>query len=393
MAEDTAAPDSTAQPDGSSQQDNTYDPMPPVKAGGEAFSFPGVFRDSADEDIADDKATGKDEKPAQEQTPAKAETDPTGEQKPKTEPTAEKRQPGIQADGKVVLGGREFRDINHANQAMSTVFGMFKAGQTKVTEAAERADHNLRAAQAWQTKYEELQAQIEKGAAPASKEAPTASREKAQDDAPEIDWELYEAIVEDHGLARAQRWLHNENLRVVEAQVAKQVGAVRGEVEQRFQPFAEQDAQIQHAREVQTLFQRVQTYTYPDGTKAYPELEYNDRGTDEEKQAQLATIAEIGNILREFVPAEMAVTDRGMHMAVLIYRDTQARTNAALKAFDPGATTTTPVIPANPSAAAVGDASAAPVVRPQGGPMRRDQQVIAEMDNAGKTVGKWGFTE
>lgn len=294
---------------------------------------------------------------------------PTPPPAPPPAPGAEAAQPGQPATPPVaqrfVFGGAEFTSREHAEQSFKTLRGQYRSMETRTNEAVGHANRAVDAAIAWQRYANELEGRLN-GAAPANGPAnghapagqpATAGAKKADG----IDFRFYRQLHEEHGEVIANIWLQEQTDNAVQAKIEAALEARMAEVT----PFIERERTRQ---DLVRLFTEVQSYVDPvDGSPAYPEL--NDAKSAE---AIMLLLPHIG------LTPEQAKTPKGVHLAVVTYRDQVSRARRGQPAVPAPSAAPSAAAPtvATPNAAALAAATAAaaavasgvqpPVMQPAG---------------------------
>lgn len=241
------------------------------------------------------------------------------------------------APAKFVLApGLEWDSQEAAAQAHRTLQGMHRAKQSQINEmrlALVERDNELRRLR---------EGTSSQTATPASAEPP-----KGNPEAPApagTKWKVAESLREKLGPEAANRYLdeqfESERRAMQEALEQK----FQSSLEERLRPYDEQMAQYQAVQAADQLVKQMQTWRTVHGEEAYPELK--DR----------ATIVGIRKLWDQMgFPAEEILTPRGLHTAVVNYRDNVQRMRPRTPA-PPQSTPAAPVpTPASPVISAVGD--------------------------------------
>lgn len=257
-------------------------------------------------------------------------------------PAAEPQKPE-----KFKFGDIEFDSREAAEQNFKSLRGMHRAVEKKAEEAGGRASENARVAHAWKAEADRLRAEIEAlrtGRPAAGGERPQnlgrPSNGQAQptpavarggegaDPAAEakafresIDWEFYHELYEQQGPQAAQWWLTDK----FEAHLAEREGRLLKQIEQRFQPFQEQQARTQELHAAADVFERMASFKDQAGDAYYPELG---------DQAAVEAIARTWNQMG--MPPDLKFSERGVHLAILEFRFWRDRQSGAADA-GPGA--------------------------------------------------------
>lgn len=376
---DTAAPDQSAA--------GIIQPPPtlPVK-----FDLPGVLsEDTEDREYIDDvpaeierqKAADKAARAEAKEAKAGAEQK-DGAQDGKTE--EKKPAEGEQAPAKFKFADLEFEDQAKAEHVFRTLRGQYRGMQTRERLAAQRAQEQTVAALAWKAEADALRAEIDQrgqgGQGTAERGEQPADAEQALMES--VDWELYQQLHDDHGPKVASAWLFKQMVKTVREDV-------HGALDQRLAPREAADASAQEIDAIKTAFTAAASYTNRDGSPAYPEL-----------QKDGPAAREIGYILAQLdLPAEIMASAKGIHLAVVTYRDRHKNDRPA--SAQP--TTRPPAQDAGARARALQEAAnaAARGVTPGSGAQPRTGQedptgeagFLASIRNAGNYRANLGFSE
>lgn len=381
-------PVASSQPQPDHSAAGIIQPAPDLPA---KFELPGVLsEDTRDPEYIEDVPAEIEKQKAaakKEAAPAKdGETEKKADGAQPETPETKKAAEPTDAPAKFKFADVEFENQETAEHTFRTLRGQYKAMQTRERLAAQRAQEQTVAALAWKAEADGLRAEAdqrgrgdqgaaERGAQPA--DAESALMES-------VDWELYQQLHDDHGPKIASAWLFKQMAR-----------AMREDVEGRLNTrLAPAEANAQHAQEIdalQTAFTQAKDYRNRDGSFAYPELQQDGPAAKA-----------IGYILAQLdLPPEIAASAKGIHLAVVTYRDRAGRMAA-------GAQPTTNPRPAAPAKDAgaqaraiqeAANAAARGVAPGSGAPARQAEDLtgegafLAEIRNAGNYRANLGFSE
>jgi hypothetical protein len=217
---------------------------------------------------------------------------------------------------KFKFGGSEWDTQEQAEQNFRTLRGQFKAYEGKAREF----DKAAASARGWHAETQRLQAELEglRGGKGATETAPAAEQE-AQPAGESIDWAMYaevkKAAAEAGQPELAEKWLHGEQERVLDARMQAMLDEQMAPVRD-----AEQNAFVDN--HVAALFDSLGGYVLPGtDTPAYPEL------------ADPTTAAQVGRLWHDMgLPTEIALTPQGAVAAIQLYRGTRASLPASVTA-------------------------------------------------------------
>jgi hypothetical protein len=214
---------------------------------------------------------------------------------------------------KIKFGDKEYESIEQAEQSFKSLQGMFKPMQDRLTRAEQLAEQAAESARSWRQRAIELegappqQPQTQNVQAKPTTETSQAELEKALS---RVNGELFESLAREHGLPLAGRYLAAQVLATVHDDM---LPALREEIMASLRPELEplkQDRGFQQATQhVAGLIETVGQYKNHDGSDAFPELQ------DQQ------SVTEIGELWVSMdMPAELALTPKGLLQAVALYR-------------------------------------------------------------------------
>lgn len=315
---------------------------------------------------------------------------------------ADKKEPAKAEETKPAFkfAGYEWESQEKAEQNYRTLRGQFKAMQTREAAAAATANQATTAALAWKAEADRLQAEADQNSGGEGRgergQADGGTSDQAGEASPlsAIDWSLYQTLHDDHGPKVAAAWLYEQMLNAVDARVDGKIGS---KVDPVLQPIQEREQHVEEANQLITAFQQAAQLRFEDGTPAYPEL------------ADGSAAEQVGLILTQLgLPPETAGSHMGIHLAVAVYRDRQARagklqsaqqsTNQSSNqgAKNPTAAEQAAAATAAANAAASGVVSGPqpPAVRPPANAAEGSEQAFrASIKNAGSFRPDLGFGE
>lgn len=227
------------------------------------------------------------------------------------------------------FGGVKFPDRLKAEHSFKTLRGMHAA-----------KDRELQAAR---LRTLELERDLARLKNPSAGEVPAETKSNGQAAAaPKTEasaadtYAVFELLKEKFGPKFANTWLDEQNEARVDARVESKVQAAIKEIKESLAPLHESHAALQERATMAGIFQQMATYKLPDNSPAYPEL------GDEKVMRDVGVLwKNLGGVVNDLK------TPRGVHMAIVAYRDamaTRARfaktpkapAPAARPAVDPG---------------------------------------------------------
>ncbi len=281
-------------------------------------ALPGVWDAGHDQNADEDKAQAQKVRGPDGRFVSTSETQ-DGEAQPEAKPEPEK------PTAKFKFGGIEWESSEKAEQNFKTLRGQYRSMQNQRDVAAASANEQAAGLLAWKAEAERLQQELNQysqgntsGQQPAADEGADASNPLSA-----IDWSLYQTLHDEQGPKVAAAWLYEQTLNTLKGQV---LGEVKETYDPKFQPIEEREQHTRMINQLVEVFQEAGALKFEDGQMAYPEL------------SDAKATSEIGYILKQLgLPDEMERSVRGVHLAVVAYRDRQARLGRAGQSNQPTA--------------------------------------------------------
>ncbi len=216
------------------------------------------------------------------------------------------------------FGGQEWESQEKAEQNFKTLRGQFRAKEAARQEAAASAHEATTAAFAWKAEADRLQQELNQyqsgntsGQSPVQGDGTPKDPQAAANPLQAIDWSLYQTLHDDHGPKVAAAWLYEQTLNALSGQLDKRVN---DKVDPVLDPIKSREQQLQEGNQLIAAFQESAALKFDDGSPVYPELT-DGRAT-----------RDIGTILMQLeLPTDVSHSHRGIHLAVVTYRDRMAR--------------------------------------------------------------------
>ncbi len=237
---------------------------------------------------------------------------------------------------KFKFGGQEFESQEKAEQNFKSLQGMFRHKDTEIKTRTEERDYGYRAANAWEAKARQLEAQLQQmqggpGAGTGQRSdgaqghqagsAPAGGLPELDTILNDIDTDAFEVLASQAGLPQAGKYLVSKTL---EAVMQKVVPALRAEYDQKLEPFTSERAEQRQVAQADGVVRSLVEYRTPSGEQAFPEL------TDPVKVRQIGAMwAESG------LPVEHAMTPAGLMQAVAMYRLVQSQSAPSVSVAPP----------------------------------------------------------
>jgi hypothetical protein len=206
---------------------------------------------------------------------------------------------------KYLFGGVEFEDQTKAEHSFKTLRGMHAAKD--------------RENQALRLKALELERDLARLKNPSASEVTPKPKEDGQAAAAQSPqaaadtYAVFELLKEKFGPKIANEWFTEQTDARVEARVEAKLQTALKEIKDTLAPMQESHAQLQERAEMAGIFQRMATYTLPDNSPAYPEL--NDE----------RAMRDVGVLWKNLgFDANSLKTPKGVHLAIVAYRDAMA---------------------------------------------------------------------
>lgn len=234
---------------------------------------------------------------------------------------------------KFKVGRLEFDSQDHAEQAHRTLQGLHRKQKDENNELRLRI-LELERASARQT-------------VPSAPDG--ASAGPAAEPEPEgIDWSVFDHLQRHNGPAVAQRWLAQEQERLVTARTESLVAKSLKALETKFAPIAQIQQTLERATVMDQTINSLRAYKYPDGSAAYPELDSPE------------ALREVRQLWIEMkFPEEMLSTPTGLHAAVEVYRGALMRRAGATSPRTPSPAPAVPAVVPSPVVSSDGSRPAA----------------------------------
>lgn len=221
-----------------------------------------------------------------------------------------------------------YKNRAHLVQAVKSLRGMYNVAERERLRGTQVAGQNYQTAQAWERVARSLGYKDGQPVAPAAPEgrSPAAGTAQGQDaagrqaasaisdatGAPEeaiaaaVDWDVYNEIKKSKGSEVAILWA---NSRMIAAATSK----TSQRIEEMQRPVVEREAEFALGNEYGETMLKLADWTNNDGSPSYPELSDTD------------AVTELGYVLmglqKQGMSPEFLKTKRGMHTAILVWRD------------------------------------------------------------------------